>query len=74
MRQKSLEPCSSRYRPQQEVAQFGRVSDLEPGGRRFESSLPDCTIVQHKHISRRPDVVSRIEYDADTDGEDMFRP
>lgn len=58
VRQKSLEPCSSRYRHQQEVAQFGRVSGLEPGGRRFESSLPDCTIVQHKRISRRPEVVS----------------
>ena len=36
-----FDSCWMHYR---EVAQFGRAPGLGPGGRRFESCLPDCSL------------------------------
>ena len=40
-----FDSCWMHYR---EVAQFGRAPGLGPGGRRFESCLPDCSLIRRK--------------------------
>ena len=38
-----------------EVAQLGRAPGLGPGGRRFESCLPDlCTMYTKQHTIKKP--------------------